>query len=158
MTSRKVGRSISRVVLVAVVVTILLLLPLSSYAQQDVRAVHALTVRRSLHLCARAWSIHPNTWVKGYFQRGPITDGPLQFEGVMSESRTTELPMGTVPSTPAQREGLHIGVGYDVRLTREQYAVLRRIHPGSFILAHGTVACLRRSALLNADMVRLVLG
>lgn len=140
------------------ILIVAVLQPIPTLAHQPLTSSrsHPLSVRQVKSLCSRSGSAHPNTWVTGYFQRGPISDGPFFFQGFLYDSAAAKLPAGTVPSTPAQRKGLPIFMVDTLRLSRTQKAAIQRIRPGRRVLAHGTVVCSRGRPGLKADEARAV--
>lgn len=115
-----------------------------------------LNVQQARALCVHSGGPHQNIWIRGYFQRGPVTDGPFQFEGALFISSAVKLPAGAVASSPAQRQGLRVFIMNTVRLARAEHRAVSQIRPGDLVLAHGSLTCSQGHASFNADRAQVV--
>jgi hypothetical protein len=116
----------------------LVVLPTVSRAAPESRTprMRALTVRQALLRCAGSTAQYRDVSVLGYFQWGPMTDGPRHISGLLFDSKKVRIPpnINWDHTPPVERQGLSFIMGYERRFAR-------LIHVGSHLLVHGTLSC-----------------
>jgi hypothetical protein len=89
-------------------------------------------------------------WVVGYFQWGPVTNGPDPFEGFLFDSPKVRLPAGQWP----QQAGLLISAPSMLENLRP--VDVPSLQPGDRLLVHGTVGCAGNAVTLLLDRIEVV--
>ncbi|HCG03323.1 MAG TPA: hypothetical protein DEV93_22640 [Chloroflexi bacterium] len=115
------------------------------------RVSSVLTVRQARKNCYPISNFREGRqiWVVGYFQRGPVTNGPTPFEGFLFDSPKVRLH-GQWP----QDAGLLIGTPSTFENSRP--VDVPSLQPGDRLLVHGTVGCAANAVTLILDSIEVV--